>query len=578
MNIKSTYGVLLCAVFICGVAGCEATAPETHPAELVLRGGFVHTVNNEQPSAESIAVSDGHIVFVGDNDLVGAYIGPDTQVVDLEGKLVLPGLVDAHVHPLGGSLRTLFECTFPFSATPDDVQQMVAACVDAQPDAQWILGGQWDSAFFDTYDIESPKAWLDAVSGNAAILLSDDSGHNAWVNSKALQLAGVTADTEEVPGGTIARDSDGVPNGVLLESAQGLIYSVVPKRTDDQVLEAARWFSDTANGFGITAVKAANIEEYEIRAFRAAEDNDTLNLHVATSIQNPYGHRAEPLDYDDIDRIRDTYASELVDTRYVKIFMDGVPTVARTAAMLSPYLPSAEHGDDFTGGPTHISKGVLAADLIELEKRGYTVKIHTAGDRAVRDALDAIATARDANGDTGLRHELAHAGYIHIDDLPRFAELDAVADLSPIIWHPSPIIGAVVAAVGKERGERYFPVRDLLDNGAPLLAGSDWPSAVPDANPWIGIEAFVSRKDPRDVTPGALWPEQAITLEEAIAIYTRHGARAIRLEDKIGSIEVGKLADLIVLEQNLFEIPIDAVSDTIVERTYFGGELAYARQ
>jgi predicted amidohydrolase YtcJ len=195
----------------------------------------------------------------------------------------------------------------------------------------------------------------------------------------------------------------------------------------------------------------------------------------------------------------------------------------------------------------------------------------------VRVALDAIEQARNANGDFDKRHELSHAGYVHADDLPRFAELNAVADFSPVIWHPSPIIDAVISAVG-ERGKQYWPVRDLLDAGAPVLAGSDWPSAVPDANPWVGIEAFVTRADPRGDAPETLWPEQAITLEEAISIYTIYGARAMRLEDRIGSIEVGKLANLIVLERNVFEIPISDVGETVVDKTFFRGELVHDRR
>ena len=224
---------------------------------------------------------------------------------------------------------------------------------------------------------------------------------------------------------------------------------------------------------------------------------------MATSIRTPYGHRTEPLDYDEIDRIRDTYASEHVHTGFVKIFLDGVPTPARTAAMLDPYLPDEAHGDDFTGGDLHVGLETLASDLVELDQRGYTVKMHAAGDRSVQVGLNAIEVARKSLGNSEKRHELAHAGYIHPDDISRFAELNAVADLCPILWHPSPIIDAVISAVGKERGEQYWPTRDLLDANAPILAGSDWPSAVPDANPWPGVEAFVTRRDPRGDAEGA---------------------------------------------------------------------------
>jgi predicted amidohydrolase YtcJ len=566
-------GVLLCAVLL--LAACQPQAPEVPAADLVLRGGVVHTVNPLQPIAQAIAVTGTEIVFVGTDKDAEAHIGPSTEVVELDGHLLMPGLVDAHVHPIGGAIKNLYQCNFPFSADPDEVQATVAKCVEDRPDAEWIIGGQWDSGFFDRFDLPSPRSWIDEVSANVAVYLVDDSGHNGWVNSKALELAGVTAETPDPEGGTVGREENGVPNGILIETAQGLVRDSIPSYSDEQFLNAARYFSDYANEFGITAAKAAAIREPHIAGFYAADRTNTLNVHMATSIRTPYGRRTDPLDYDDIDRIRDEYASTHIDTSFVKIFLDGVPTPARTAAMLSPYVPDEAHGDKFDGGPVHVGLETLTGDLTELDRRGYTVKIHTAGDRSVRIALDAIEATRKTLGDKEKRHELAHAGYIDAVDLSRFAQLNAVADLCPVIWHPSPIIDAVISAVGEERGERYWPVRDLLDSGAPLLAGSDWPSAVPDANPWSGIEAFVTRRHPHDLADGVLWPEQAITLEEAVEIYTLHGARAMKMEDRIGSIEVGKLADFIVLERNIFEIPIDEVADTKIRQTWFEANLVY---
>jgi len=575
MKILSTGGALMCAALILGVSACQPAEEGVESAELLLRGGIIYTVSADLPGAEAIVVTGKDIVFVGSDEDAEAYIGPQTEVVELEGRLVLPGLVDAHLHPLGGAIKELYQCNFPFSADPDEIKQTIARCVAERPDAEWITGGQWDSGFFERFEMESPRSFLDEVSGAAAVFLSDDSGHNGWANSRALELAGVSAETPDPTGGTIQHETDGTPSGILLETAQGLAYAVIPKYSDEQFVEAARWFSDYANAFGITAAKAAAIEEDEIAGFVAADESGALNVHMATSIRTPYGHRVEALDYDEIDRIRDTYASEHVHTGFVKIFLDGVPTPARTAAMLDPYLPDEAHGDDFTGGDLHVGLETLATDLVELDQRGYTVKMHAAGDRSVQVGLNAIEVARKSLGNSEKRHELAHAGYIHPDDVSRFAELNAVADLCPILWHPSPIIDAVISAVGKERGEQYWPTRDLLDANAPILAGSDWPSAVPDANPWPGVEAFVTRRDPRGDAEGALWPEQAITLEEAIEIYTVHGARAMKMEDRIGSIEVGKLADFIVLERNIFEIPIDEVADTMIRRTYFEGKLVY---
>lgn len=575
MAYPGSSGALRCAALIFFVAGCDSAPPVPDAANLVLRGGVIHTVSESQPRAEAIAVRGKEVVFVGSNADVESFVGADTTVVELDGRLVMPGIVDAHLHPLGGAVKNLYECNFPFSADPDEIRQTVAACVSEQPDAEWIVGGQWDSGFFDRYDLPSPREWIDAVSGDVAVYLVDDSGHNGWANSKALAIAGLTADTPDPEGGSIARESDGAPNGVLIETAQGLVRQFIPAHSEAQFLAAAQYFSDYANAFGITAAKAAAIEEPEMAGFQTADRLGDLNVHIGTSIRTPYGSRTEPLDYEEIDRLRDEYASEHVHTNFVKIFLDGVPTPARTAAMLSPYVADEAHGDDFDGGPVHVGIETLTADLIELDKRGYTVKIHTAGDRSVQIALDAIEATRNELGNKDKRHELAHAGYIDAVDLPRFAALNAVADLCPVIWHPSPIIDAVISAVGQERGERYWPVRDLIDSGAPLLAGSDWPSAVPDANPWTGIEAFVTRRHPHDLADGALWPEQAITLEEAVEIYTLHGARAMQMEDRIGSIEVGKLADLIVLEKNIFEIPIEDVADTRIRQTYFGGQLVY---
>lgn len=559
-------------VAIC--TGCTPSTPQQDAADLVLHNGDIYTVT--AGSAEAVAVSGGKIVFVGDNETAKSYIGPGTEVRDLDNQFLMPGIVDAHVHPLAGALKELFQCNYPFSATPDEIVATLTDCVAQRPNSEWIVGGQWDSGLFERFTIESPRSVLDAVSGDAAVFFSDDSGHNGWANSRALELAGITTDTADPPGGTIGREADGSPNGLLLETAQGLAYKVIPVMSDEQHLQAARWLSKSANSMGIVAMKAAAIEEIEIAAFYAADQSDTLNLHIATSIRTPYGHRTEPLDYDEVDRIRDAYASKNVDTRFVKFFTDGVPTPARTAVMIHPYVADEAHGDNYTG-ELHLDVDTLTTDLIELDKRGYTVKIHTAGDGSVRAALDAIERTREATGNSEKRHELAHAGYIDEADLPRFAELNAVADFSPVIWHPSPIIDAVIMALGRERGERYWPVRDLLDSGAAVLAGSDWPSAVPDANPWVGIEAFVTRRDPRGDAPGTLWAEQAITLEEAIYIYTVHGARAMLLEERIGSIEAGKDADFIVLERDLFEIPIDEVGETQVAQTWFNGRLVYER-
>jgi len=565
---------LVAAMF---VAACNQRQPATEPADLVLKNGAIYTVTSDQEWVEAIALRDGLIVYLGTDSGADVFVGPDTGVIELQGRMVMPGIVDGHMHPLRGAVKELYHCNFPFTAKPKGVRDAVARCVAEQQEAEWIVGGQWDSGFFERFDIESPRQFLDQVSPDKPVLLKDDSLHNVWVNSKALQAAGITADTLDPEGGKILRDDDREPNGVLLEAAAKIMNEYVPEYTPEQQVAAAQEFCRIANAYGITGAKAASTYEKEIAALHTADKEGQLSVHVAVSMRTVDGARSGPLDYDALEAKRKKYASSHVHTNFVKIFLDGVPTPARTAAMLAPYTPDPRTGERTDGGPLLVPISALAQDLTELDSRGFTVKMHAAGDRSVRIALDAIQAAREANGDSGLRHELAHAGYVDPVDIPRFAELNAVADLSPVIWHPSPIIAAVVSAVGEERGRKYWPVRDFIHAGVSLLAGSDWPAAVPDANPWTGIEALVSRKDPRGTTPGALWPEQSITLEEALAIYTVGGARALRMEDRIGSLEIGKSGDLIVLDRNLFEVPVEDISDTRVEMTFFEGRLVQQR-
>lgn len=544
-------------------------------ADTVLLNGAIYTIDVAHPRVEAVAVRDGQFVFAGSSADARQYAGPETQVTDLAGKMAMPGINDAHVHPVMGATQSLYECQFPIESNPDQIADALRACVEKNPDAGWVIGGQWGSGFFQQYDIGSPRAWLDAISGDKAVSLNDDSHHNAWFNSKALALAGITRSTPDPEGGSIGREADGEPNGLLFETAARVGQKAMPDWSAEQYIAAVQEVMRIARGFGITGMKDAGA--YESGAMDAYHTVDTelggLTLHLAADIRTPYGPRTEPLDIAEIERVRDAYASTHVHTEFVKIFLDGVPTPARTAGMLDAYLPDDVHGDHFTGN-LHVGPEALTNDLIALDAKGFTVKMHAAGDGSVREGLDAIEATRKANGDSGLRHELGHAGYIAPVDIPRFAALNAVADISPVLWYPSPIIDAIISALGP-RGEKYFPVRDLLDSGALVVAGTDWPAVAPNANPWVGIESLVSRRDPYGRREGQLWPEQAVTLEEAIRIYTLNGARALRLDDVTGSIEVGKSADFIVLDRNLFEVPIDDVSETEVVMTFFEGRSIY---
>lgn len=572
---------LLCACIALTVCHSHGAAtdksraePKRTAADTVVTNARVYTADISQPWAEAFAIADGKYVFVGQAADAKSYIDPETRVIDLAGKMVMPGINDVHSHPWQGGIKLLYHCNFPFTATPDEVAAQLRECIARNEDIVWIEGGQWTSNFFQDYDIASPRAWLDAISSEVAILLHDDASHNAWVNSPALAMAGIDRDTPDPTGGRIVRDQSGEPNGLLYESAQRLVLDA---RADWSVAEYKLAIAEAirqANRFGLTGVDEARAQAPMLDAYAQLDQAQALTAHVTANLQTPRSYRDTPLDTGEFEILRDKYRTEHVDTRYIKIFLDGVPTASRTAYMVKDYL--TEDGQtEPTRGYLLVDAATLKQDLINLDAAGFTVKLHTAGDGAVRVALDAIEAARKANGDSGLRHQLGHAGFIDPQDMARFAELNATVDASPYLWYPSPIIDSIVGAVG-ERGKQYFPMAQLQALGSDIVMGSDWPSAAVSLNPWGAIEALVTRRNPQTDAPETLWLEQAITLEQALHIATLGGARGLGIENISGSVEIGKLADFVVLDQNLFEIPPEEISETGVVQTWFEGAQVYS--
>lgn len=559
-------------------AACGKTPPESPalpPADTILTNGRIYTVAGPQPWVEAVAIREGNYIYSGPVAGIEKYMGEATRRVDLAGAMIMPGVNDGHSHPWQGGIKTLYHCGFAFSASPAEIATRLRECIAQNPDAQWLVGGQWTSDFFRDNDIPSPRAWLDEISSDRVIFLHDDATHNGWVNSRALELGGITRDTQDPVGGTIVRDADGEPNGLLYEHARRLVLEHQPEWSVDQYVAAIETSVAQANSLGLTGVNEARVELPMLQAYQRLDQAGKLSVWVSANQQTPREYRDYPLEMASYLDLRERMQTPHLNPGYVKIFLDGVPTASRTALMLEDYLTDAENPEP-TRGFLLVDPQVLTADLVLLDKNGFTVKIHAAGDGSVQVALDALEVVRKTNGNSGLRHELAHAGFIDPADLPRFAELNVTADLSPYIWYPSPIIDSILGAIG-ERGRYYFPVKDLLASNANVLMGSDWPSAARDMSPWHAIEALVTRRNPFDEAEGALWPEQAVSLQQALEVATLGGARALQLEQRTGSIEIGKSAEFIVLDRNLFEIPAGDISETRVMQTWFEGQPVYQR-
>jgi predicted amidohydrolase YtcJ len=555
-----------------------ASTPKVSSADTVVINAKVYTDGSSTHVSEALAIQDGRFLAVGNTEAVLALVDDASVVVDAEGAVVFPGLIDAHVHPSMGGEKVLYMCNFAFNTTPKELAATIERCVQAPDAPEWIVGGQWNSNFFVDHDIASPRAFLDAVSGDHPVFLDDDSAHHGWANTRAMELAGISlsADTPDPAGGVYVRDDDGIPNGVLLEAAAGVVYSVIPPYTLDQKAAGIAAASDIANSYGVTAFGDARVPKMTMRAYKAADDAGEFNIH-AVLYQQSYGHggELEPLEPVAIYDERATqFGSSNLKTRAIKFFLDGVPTASRSALMVAPYTTDEQHPEE-TLGMQMIATDELKRAVMRFDAAGYLIKIHTAGDGAVRVALDAIEGARKANGYPGQPISLAHAGYIDPLDLPRFSALNAVADFSPYLWYPRPIIDSVLQAVGSPRGEQYWPTRDLLDSGALINGGSDWPAAAADMNPWPAIESLVTRRHPTSGTDAAFWSAQSVSLDEAIVLWTTQPALILGIENLAGSIAVGKSADFVMLNQDIHKIPIEAISETAPLQTWFRGRQVF---
>lgn len=538
-------------------------------ADSVLLNGRIYTLDDSQPWASAVAIRDGRFVAVGDRSSVSSLVGPQTRVIDLGGRMAMPGIHDLHIHPLNGALTALYACNFPPDSSIEHILSRVKSCADQQPTGGWIRGGYFDTAFLERLPSNSREK-LDAVTPNHKVILRSAGGHAAWVNSAALQASGIDRNTKDPGVGFISRDpTTDEPTGLLFETAVSLVESRIPEYTPEQVVTALAALVRDLNRQGVTSIKDASVPANNLRVYLAAQQQGLLTLRVATAL----ALRTEIGSIEDQVRAIDSrgqFRTSLINPDFVKIFVDG-SAGARKAAFLEPYVNDPQRRSNYRG-EFLVPREKLKEYLIRLDKAGVSVKMHCGGDAARRAALDAIQAARLANGDSGIPHEIAHPALLHPDDIPRFAALNAVADLTPVAWFPNSIIEQLTLSLGESRGRRLWQIRSLVEAGATAVYGSDWPTPGPNTNPWRAMEAMLTRRNP-DTAPGeAYTADQAVDLPAAIRIFTRNGAYAMRHDDRVGSISVGKMADIIVLEQSLFDVDPESIDSTRVLLTIFNGK------
>jgi predicted amidohydrolase YtcJ len=535
---------------------------------LILTGGKVKT---PQGWVEAVAISDGVIAAVGDSQSIKARKAKGTQVVELDGKTVLPGLGDMHVHSTRGGLEQI-ACKIPPGSGADVIAQVVAECAAASEPGVWVTGGNWVAAGFEPG--QQNRAFLDKVAPDNPVALFDESHHSLWVNSAALELAGIAADTPNPDGGVIDRDSGGEATGLLRETAMGLVLDVAPPATEAELAEALHLAGNQMLAYGITSfTDAGPFDPSYIGNMSELSGEGKLQQRVRVCM------RWTPLAGDDPDvrgetliNSRANYEQPRLLTDCVKIVLDGVPTESRTAVMLEPYFH--EDGEEATTGLPMIPSDILNPAVAEFDRQGLHVKFHAAGDGAVRQAIDAVAFARAQNGWGGPPHDVCHNSFVNLADIPRVRDLEMTWEFSPYIWFPTPISEQdITRVIGEERMKRWIPIKDALETDARVVAGSDWP-VVPSVNPWLAIETMVTRQVPGG---GAkeLGSSQKVTLEQAMSIFTENAAEYMGMRDKFGSIEPGMLADIIVVEKNPYEVPITEVHKTKVLMTFINGEKVF---
>ncbi|MEL5957851.1 amidohydrolase [Streptomyces sp. CLV115] len=539
-------------------------------ADLVFTEGPVLTMDPARTRASSLAVRGERITAVG-HDEVRELIGPGTEVVDLTGKLLLPGFQDSHVHAVGGGSE-LAECDLTEIVDAGAYLERIRDYADTHPEREWITGGGWS---MESFAGGLPtRRLLDSVVPDRPVLLANRDHHGAWANTRALELAGLSAATPDPADGRIEREADGFPSGMLQEGATALVSRLVPASTPADRLAGLLRAQKLLHSLGITGWQDALLGSFNgmadpSQAYLAAARDGSLTARVSGALWWDRERGAEQIP--ELVARREDFTYGRFRAGSVKIMQDGIAENF-TAALTTPYLDGCGCATA-NSGLSFVDPQALRGHVTALDALDFQVHFHALGDRAVREALDAIGAAVAANGRRGNRHHLAHLQVVHPDDLPRFAALGAIANIQPL-WaaHEPQMDELTIPFLGPERAGWQYPFGGLLRSGATLAAGSDWPVSSPD--PLAGIHVAVNRREPGSDDDRVFLPGQRIDLLSAIAAYTAGSSHVNRLDDA-GSLLPGNLADLVVLDRDILAAPPEEIAEARVERTYVGGELVH---
>ncbi len=533
--------------------------------DLLVTHARIYTENPSQPWAEAMAVKNGRIAAVGSEAQLASFRAGAAKEEDAHGKLILPGFHDTHIHFMSGSL-SLAGINLDDVQTLAEVQRLVKEYAAAHPKAPWIVGRGWSYDLFGETALPDRKM-LDAVVADRPVYLEGYDGHTSWVNSKALELAEVTKSTADPANGKIVRDASGDATGALKEAAQEVVSSHIPEPTRSDRLNALRAGLHHASANGLTRVRSAggDFEYLDLYEQLRKSGELTVRQSIAYFLDPP---ELTPAALEQIENARRDFHDDWITGGVVKTMLDGV-VESHTAAMLTPYSD-----DPSLSGKMFWDAAKYTAAVTELDKRGFTVMTHAIGEKSVRTALDAYETAAKANGTRGRDHSIEHIETCSEADRPRFGQLHVVAGMQPLHTYPNDDTLKVWAKnAGPDRASRAWSWRTIQAGGGLLAFGSDWP--VVTLNPWYGVQTAVTRQTREGKPEGGWIPNERISLEETIAAYTLNAAKAEHRERDEGSLETGKLADFIIVSQDVFRVRPSELSSTKVEKTFVGGRLVY---